>query len=747
MKNSSFVAALAASVCVVAMAAPAYAQTSEYRIPAGSLKSALDAFARQSGRQIIYKADEIRSARSHGVQGARTAEAALTVLLQGSGFSFRSDTSGAIAIITGEAEAGSVPAEEENADIVVTGTHIQGADAAAPIVTITRKDIERSGYSTAADLLKSLPQSSGGGQNFTVRGAPNVNAGNNSGYISSANLRGAGSDATLTLVNGRRLAYGGMLNGVDVSSIPFGAIERVEVLTDGASAIYGSDAVAGVVNFILRKKFDGFLTTARTGTSTDGGGGEYQIGQLAGANWAGGGVIANYEFYKQDPIYAIDRSFSRTAPAPNSLLPSSEKNSGFVALHQDLTPTLTFSVMGLYTNRSTTDESATTSAGNYLRARVEQYGITPELQLRVGPWQANITIDRAGDRENTDSTAIIKSNGSISRSEVVLTNELTNYEVGASGPLFTLPGGDLQLAFGGGYREEGLNGDYVGSPTSGSRSISFGYGELRIPIIGPINSVPGIRLFQLSASGRYESYSDVGEKFSPKLGIAYKPVNDLTLRGTWGKAFKAPTLFQIYGLRQTAIYPSTLLGIPAPTGSAVLISLGANRSLRPETATSLTAGFDYAPKWASGARFSATYFHIDYNDRIGVAIANLLSAYGNPIYAPFIIRNPTVGQYQDVISNTDLITNLVGSYTPAQVVALIDVRNRNLFRQRISGLDLTASYDFGVLGVKFNAFGNASFLDFRQQNLPTVPEATLTGTIFNPSKFRARGGLQADVLP
>ncbi len=145
MKNSSFVAALAASVCVVAMATPACAQTSEYRIPAGSLKSALDAFARQSGRQIIYKADEIRRARSRGVQGARTAESALAALLEGSGFSFRADPTGAIAIVTGEAEAGGTPADNSGADIVVTGSYIRGANPTSPVRTLSRKEIDESG--------------------------------------------------------------------------------------------------------------------------------------------------------------------------------------------------------------------------------------------------------------------------------------------------------------------------------------------------------------------------------------------------------------------------------------------------------------------------------------------------------------------------------------------------------------------------------------------------------------------------
>ncbi|NJC00036.1 outer membrane receptor for ferrienterochelin and colicin [Sphingomonas trueperi] len=83
-----------------------------------------------------------------------------------------------------------------------------------------------------------------------------------------SNLRGLGSDATLTLINGHRLPYDAVNQGVDISIIPLAALERIEVITDGASALYGSDAVGGVANLILRRDYDGLLTSARVGAST-----------------------------------------------------------------------------------------------------------------------------------------------------------------------------------------------------------------------------------------------------------------------------------------------------------------------------------------------------------------------------------------------------------------------------------------------------------------------------------------------
>ena len=119
---------------------------------------------------------------------------------------------------------------------------------------------------------------------------------------SSINLRGLGSDATLTLLNGHRLSYGGTRQAIDVSAIPLGAVDRIEIVADGASALYGSDAVGGVANIILRPDMTGIETRARVGGSTDGGNFAQQYGITAGSRWGTGGFIAAYEFNRTSAI-------------------------------------------------------------------------------------------------------------------------------------------------------------------------------------------------------------------------------------------------------------------------------------------------------------------------------------------------------------------------------------------------------------------------------------------------------------
>ena len=147
--------------------------------------------------------------------------------------------------------------------IEVTGSRIRRVDAenASPVVTIDRAAIEKTGKLTIGDLVQELPNIAGAATN------PTVNNGGGTG-ASTIDLRGLGSQRTLVLINGRRVVHqGGNDGGADVNAIPASAVERIEVLTVGASSVYGSDAVAGVVNFIMRKDFEGMQASIDYGIS------------------------------------------------------------------------------------------------------------------------------------------------------------------------------------------------------------------------------------------------------------------------------------------------------------------------------------------------------------------------------------------------------------------------------------------------------------------------------------------------
>jgi iron complex outermembrane recepter protein len=177
---------------------------------------------------------------------------------------------------------GAQPAGAQDIRISVTGTNIKrvNTETAAPIETITREDIQASGLQTISDVLRQITANNNG----------SISASFTNGYSTSGSavsLRGLGPSNTLVLLNGRRLANFGLADDshasyVDLQQIPFDAVERIEVLKDGASAIYGADAVAGVVNVILRQQYTGVSATATAGTTYNGNGNQYKGAVTAG---------------------------------------------------------------------------------------------------------------------------------------------------------------------------------------------------------------------------------------------------------------------------------------------------------------------------------------------------------------------------------------------------------------------------------------------------------------------------------
>ncbi len=188
------------------------------------------------------------------------------------------------AIAVAVAGAVSVPAFAQQADapaakerIEVTGSNIKRVEGetALPVTVITREDINRSGATTAVELLQLIGANSSVG---SVTSASTIGATTFSAQ--TANLRGLTGGRTLVLINGKRVnGFAGELNGVqgvNLAVIPFAAIERVEILKDGASAVYGSDAIAGVINFIVRSDYRGGEATVFAGMPTRSGGSHQQ---------------------------------------------------------------------------------------------------------------------------------------------------------------------------------------------------------------------------------------------------------------------------------------------------------------------------------------------------------------------------------------------------------------------------------------------------------------------------------------
>jgi outer membrane receptor protein involved in Fe transport len=195
--------------------------------------------------------------------------------------------------------------------IVVTGSHIRRVDleTSNPVVAVTAAQIAKTGKLTLGDVIQNLPVITGGVEN------PNVNNGGGSGST-NVGLRGLGASRTLILIDGQRLSgIGGGVNGslANLNFIPAAAVERIEVLTDGASAVYGSDAIGGVVNIILKSNYQGAQVQADYGISdhddAERKGGSFMFGQTSDR----GSILAGVEYDKFDEVSSSARKFSENA--------------------------------------------------------------------------------------------------------------------------------------------------------------------------------------------------------------------------------------------------------------------------------------------------------------------------------------------------------------------------------------------------------------------------------------------------
>ncbi|OIQ89681.1 colicin I receptor precursor [mine drainage metagenome] len=195
--------------------------------------------------------------------------------------------------------------------VEITGSSIKRAqiEGALPVQTVTRADIEKLGVTSAEELLSTLTSNSVAGGFVAAQGIGLSTYG-----LSAASLRGLGENKTLVLVNGRRLAnYATDGTAVDINSIPIAAIDHVDVLLDGASAVYGSDAIGGVINFITRQNFSGVEGTAYAGTTKDGGGESNKASVIAGwGNLAQDryNLTLSADVGHDSPIYGSQRSYA-----------------------------------------------------------------------------------------------------------------------------------------------------------------------------------------------------------------------------------------------------------------------------------------------------------------------------------------------------------------------------------------------------------------------------------------------------
>lgn len=285
---------------------------------------------------------------------------------------------------------------------------------------------------------------------------------------------------------------------------------------------------------------------------------------------------------------------------------------------------------------------------------------------------------------------------------------MAQFQVVADGALVTLPGGDVRLAVGAERLYQNLKQQLLSGPrsftgtvpsASSARTVNAVFAEVLVPIVGPGDSRAGLRSLELSASVRHDDYNDVGGTTNPKFGVNYRPVEDLLIRANYATSFHAPDLptisasalsSQVQILQISPFRPATspITDLFRPT----IIIAGGNPKLRPETAKTWQAGFEWKPHAIDGLALSATWYKVNMTDLIGLVSSATL--FTDPNFAPFFIINPTLAQVKAAVGNLPIVgaPSIDSLYVGRTPFLLADARLNNFGALKQDGIDFDASY-------------------------------------------------------
>ncbi|WP_313494001.1 TonB-dependent receptor [Stenotrophomonas sp.] len=640
----------------------------------------------------------------------------------------------AIAIVLG---APALPAFAQTAantldTVIVTGTRVADrtvAESQSPIDIITPEALQSTGTGELATALsRALPS-----LNFPRPALTDGTSG-----IRPAQLRGLSPDQVLVLVNGKRRHTSAMINvngsigrgssAVDINAIPIAAIERVEVLRDGASAQYGSDAIAGVVNIVLKGSGKGGSLAVDYGQYSAGDGNKYQLSGDTGVSFADGRGSVHFagQVSQQDESNRAG-PYQGTTPNTGNFPSIGEKT--FVvgdprvdATAASANASFNFSdnisayASALLSNRDITSfafyRSPNHSGQTALLAQIYPDGYVPQIN--------QYSKDRslvAGVKGNTESgwTWDVSLNHGENTLDFHTRNSI-NYSLGVNSPTSFYDGtlkyqqdifnADLTkaldwglaypvtLSFGGEYRREKWEQN-AGELNSYTGSGAQGFGGFT-----PTNEVHNDRhnyavyagleadlteKFSAGLTGRYEDYTDFGDKFSGKLSARYAFTDKVALRATASSGFRAPSLAQqsYQAVTSTIINGSFVDRGTFPTTSAAAQALGAS-PLKAESSTSYSLGLVLQP--VDRLYLTVDAYQIDIDDRIVLSTNITTNAAANALLAGLGLPQVTAFSY---------FTNGVDTRTRG-----VDAVSSYTIPFSASSLELTAAYSYNETEVK-----------------------------------------------
>jgi len=656
-------------------------------------------------------------------------------------------------------------------EVTVVGTRVRRSnlDAPSPVLVFDALDLQQLGITTMGEFARYLPQNDAIPSPGSMGGSP---ARGTAGF----NLRGLGPDATLTLVNGRRIApfgsSGDLEPFVDINAIPVAAIERIEILTDGASAIYGSEAVAGVVNIVTRESMDGVIAEGGYLTTSEGDGDEWDF-SLAGGwhnadttfagtlSWFDGGVIWNRD---RDWASTVDLrgqggyDYSSIAGSPPTVIlldserilgdpacPESsatarldvvvpgqvefcsfnywhftalqnptERLGTTASLQHDLSATSRLFVE-LLANRSDTEatvapgvlldyfvpashpnnpfgedlilEGRTLDTGaRQFRTETTSWRLVAGMAGNWGSWEWEAALMGAESEADQSRYNFVLSepmelallglggpNGDqyynpfgldpqnpqevidellISGTHFVETGQEQTVDFQVSGKLGNLPGGPVGAAFGGQFRhqsvdqaadEEELTGVIAGTEGFEPIAVDTDIWSAFVEFVAPV-----LPTLEAQVAARLDDYSDFGSTANPKIGLGWRPTEDVLVRTTWGTSFRPPTFRELTD--PPVSYDDAIFSDPwrCPVTDAfvdcefnlITSHFEGNPDLEPDEGETWLFGIAWEPVAAPGLAVAVDYWSIEHDNRIVSSYDDLLFENLPPDENPHIVRAP-----------------------------------------------------------------------------------------------------------
>lgn len=645
-------------------------------------------------------------------------------------------------------------------EVLVTGTHIVGIKTtASPIQTYSRNEIYATGAGNIGNFIQTLSASLGDVSEQVTgaeQGGPSYTLGNSVDGV-GFDLRGLGAQSTLVLVNGQRVAPGGQDgNFTDVSLIPLSIISHIDVETDSESAVYGSDAVGGVVNINTLRAFNGSETRLRYGSVTNGGRHETQASETWGSTLSGGSVVLGYEYADQTPLAAASRTFTENAPPPYDLLPEESRHGLYASLSKALQGNVVINGFALYGHRN--DTSNFVNFGTIFKEAVKVSSYIVDVSMRKKFESGGIgTASVDYSRNDSALNEMIKGLGTVGAFVPYDSPHgrglLVSSDLGYSGWFGHLNGGRVGFAAGIQAREERFRyTNYSGglAAYTKSRLVMSEYMEIEAPVL------PRLRL---TVSARHERYSDFGSTINPKVGLAWTPSKDVAVTGTYSTAFVAPSVNELVPSDNGVYAP-----LPDPKNTApcnpynpsdragctnTLLISGGNPNLGPEKAKTWTAGVRLHPRRVPNLDAVISIYDIRYDNIINTAFSVLPSVldcleYSGTLGPAVVQRNLNTQQLQKTYPQAG---NPLG-IDESTVTTLCDGRFINVSRLTTSGVDFDIKYFAAIHGVLWHSeLSGTRILSYRSRFSSVARSKNFLNTAYNPVALRLRFGEIARVGP